>query len=151
MIDDLSPTPPPIPPPTGRNWQFSLRSLLMGMTAFSVWCALTVALPSAFSQALIGTVWIAASGIIVTGLFFAKDDQRAFCIGAAIVVSSTWTQIGGRFLQGIFKIFSMLSGGLPLPESVVMWLDLVLITVAAVANGWLCVRARRYFEHTSSD
>ena len=120
--------------------------MLIGIAGFAVWCALTTALPSAFSQALIGLVWITSTGVIVTGLFFAEGDQRAFCIGASVVVSSMWTRIGGRFLQGVFQIFSLITGGLQLPEAMGLWLDLALIALVAALNGWLCMRARSFFE-----
>jgi len=140
-----SPTPPPLPP-NRKPWQFSMRTMMIGMTGFAFLCGFAAALPAAFSQALIGLIWILATGWLVTGLFFAQGDQRAFCIGAAIVVSSTWTQIGGRFLQGMFQIFGLFFGGIKLPVAVTAWLDLSLIAAVAVLNGWFCIRARHYFE-----
>jgi len=138
------PTPPPLPTP--KRWQFSLRTMLIGMTAFALFLGLTTTLPTAFSQLLLGLIWIAATGWLVTGLFFAHGDQRAFCIGAAIVVSSTWTGIGGRFLQGLFEIFSLLFGGIDLPNALDLWLNHSVIATTALANGCLCIYARRYFE-----
>jgi len=149
MSNADSPTPPPLPP--GRKtWHFSLRSLMIGMTSFAILFGLGAILPYAFSQVLTGLVWIMASGWLVTGLFFARGDQRAFCIGAAVVVSSMWSRIGGRFLQGVFQIFGLFFGGIDLPSGVTAWLDLSLIVVTAVANGYLCIYARRYFERESS-
>jgi hypothetical protein len=125
--------------------------MMIGITAFAILCGFAAAVPAAFSQALIGLIWIAATGWLVTGLFFAQGDQRAFCIGAAIVVSSTWTRIGGRFLQGVFQIFALFFGDIELPGAVTAWLDLGLIAVVAVLNGWFCVYARHYFERQAKD
>lgn len=136
----------PVSLPPRSKWQFSLRTLLTGVTALAFILGIISLLPAAFSQAIIGIFWIAATGCLVTGLFFAQGDQRAFCIGAAVVFSSTWTHIGGRFLQGIFDIFSLLSNGGPMPQSLKLWLYHLAITLVACANGWLCIQARRYFE-----
>ncbi len=142
-------SPPALPLQTPKKWQFSLRTMLFGTTAFAIFLGLATALPTAFSQALIGLIWIAATGWLITGLFFAHGDQRAFCIGAAIVVSSTWTGIGGRFLQGFFEIFSLLFGGIDLPRAITLWLNHSVVAATALANGWLCIQARRYFEQES--
>lgn len=124
---------------------------MIAMTGLAFICGLASALPTFFTQALVGMIWIAATGWLVTGLFFARGDQRAFCIGAAVVVSSMWSRLGGRFIQGMLQMVSGLSGGLFLSEAISAWLDLTLIAGAAVANGWLCIRARHYFEQQSSN
>lgn len=157
MSEDPGQARPPLPPEAfsapdeaSRGWQFSLQTLLGALTGIAIFCGLMTALPAPFanalSQALIGLVWIVAAGWLVTGLFYARGDQRAFCIGAVVVVSSTWTKIGGRFLQGIFQMFTSVFGGLRLPDFIIAWLDLTLIVAIAAANGWACVLARRYFE-----
>ena len=95
---------------------------------------------------MVGIAWIAAAGWLVTGIFFASGDQRAFCIGAVVVVSTMWTGIGGRFIAGIFELAGLFSGGFAFAGTLKLWLDLVVIAGAAVANGYLCILARRYFE-----
>lgn len=133
-----------------RSWQFSLKTLLRGFTSTAIFLGLMTALPvqfaNALSQALVGLVWIVATGWLVVGLFDARGDQRAFCIGAMVVVSSTWSNIGGRFLQGIFQMCTTVFGGLRVPDFITQWLDLALIAAIAAANGWVCVLARRYFK-----
>ena len=140
-----NPEPPPLPS-QGKPWQFSMRTILLGITGFALLCVLISEFPAPFSQAFLGLIWIAATGWVVTGLFFARGDERAFCIGVAIVISSTWTGIGGRFLQGAMGIFSLLSADTVLPRAAKLWVDHSVFAVAAVANGYLCIRARRYFQ-----
>ena len=141
--------PPPFP--EQKSWQFSLWSLMIGMTGFALFCGLLSVFPTALSQAILGLVWLAATGWLVTGLFFARGDLRAFCIGASIVVSSTWTGIGGRFLQGMFEVFSLLLGGSAFGTATTLWIDHGILAAAAVANGYFCIYARRYFEQQGSD
>ncbi len=121
---------------------------MIGMTGFAIFFGFAATLPAAFSHTLIGLIWIGASGWLVTGLFFARGDQRAFCIGAAMVVSSMWSRIGGRFMQGMFDILGLF---VALPLTTKAWLDLGLIVVTAIANGYLCIRARHYFERHAGD
>ncbi len=124
----------------------------MGMTGFALWCGFVTLLPVAFSQLVIGALWLAAAGWLIVGVVFGKGDQRAFCLGAAVVVSSMWTSIGGRFIEGFSQVVGMLfPNGWGPPLAIELWLNLVLLTVAAVANGWLCVRARQYFERPSAE
>jgi hypothetical protein len=98
-------------------------------------------LPVAFSQLLVGAIWFIATGWLVTGIVFGQGDQRAFCIGAGLVVSSMWTGIGGQYMHGFHSLF--LPG---IAGSLAAWLDLVLIAGTAAANGWFCIWARRFFE-----
>ena len=144
--DSPAPTPPPPPreasSPTlllGIPLQFSLRTLLIGTTFFAFWCALVSQLPVAFSLLLVGAIWFIATGWLVTGIVFGRGDQRAFCIGAVLVVSSMWTGIGGQYIHGFHSLF-------PPNGAVAAWLDLVLIAGTAAANGWFCIWARRFFE-----
>jgi hypothetical protein len=123
--------------------RFSLRSLLVGTTFFAIWCAFVAILPVAFSQLVVGAFWFAATGWLVTGVIFGRDDQRAFCLGAALVASSMWTGLGGQYMQGIHSIFGF-------GQRLGVWLDLVVIAATAVANGWCCIWARRYFDRAAS-
>ena len=147
--DSPAPTPPPPPreassrtPLFGIPLRFSLRTLLIATTIFAFWCALVAQLPVAFSQLLVGAIWFIATGWLVIGIVFGQGDQRAFCIGAVLVVSSMWTGIGGQYMHGFHSLF--LPGG-----AVAAWLDLVLIAGTAVANGWFCIWVRRFFERPS--
>ena len=147
---ESSPEPPPLPS-DHRAWQFSLRSLMIGMTAVALWCGFTVVLPGVLSNLLLGGLWFGISGWLLTGLVFARGDTRAFCIGAAIVVTSSWTGMGGQFLEAFRTLGSLLAQGLGLPyseglASLLLWFKHVALLVTAIANGWFCIRARHYFE-----
>ena len=152
-------SPASIPPSSSQDmakpasrrtvWRFGLRHMLAAITVFAVWCGMVSTLPVAFSQMLVGMAWIAASGWLLTGIVFGKGDQRAFCIGAVVVVSSMWTGIGGRFVQGSFESLSLILGGVRFPRSLKVWLDLLFLSAMAAGNGYLCIRARRYFEQES--
>lgn len=124
---------------------------MLGMTGFAVLCGFFALLPDAFGHILIGSIWIAATGWLITGLVFAKGDQRAFCIGAVVVVSSSWTGIGGRFLDGVTSLLFLLTSGMPLPSEVSMLAKHVALAAAAVANGYFCIRARHYFERHADE
>ncbi len=129
--------------------RFSMRSLMRLVTGFAVVCGLAVILPIYISQIVLGAIWIAAIGWLVTGVVFARGDQRAFCLGAGIVFTSMWTGVEARFLEGITRLFGALLGGVSIGSHVALWFDFLVLFIAAGANGWLCVRARRYFERNS--
>jgi hypothetical protein len=124
--------------------RFSLRTLLIATTCFAFWCALVSLLPAALSQLLVGAVWFVATGWLVTGLVFGQGDQRAFCIGALLVVSSMWTGIGGQYMHGFHTLFTR-----SIADSLTVWMNLVMIAGTAFANGWFCIWARRFFEGRS--
>jgi hypothetical protein len=84
-------------------------------------------------------MWFVITGWLVTGLFFAQGDQRAFCIGAGLVVFSMWTDFGGQFMNGYHQLLRVHQPWTP-------WTDFILIVGTAVANGWFCVWARRFFK-----
>lgn len=137
-------TKPPVPPPfpggkasKRRGWQFSLRTLLIACTAAAVFFWLVSWLPI-LTQILIGLVEVATVGVLVVGVVFARGDQQAFCIGAAVVVTSMWTGVGARLIDALYHLLR-LGGPLPL-------LKFLIVLAVAAANGWVCVRARRYFE-----
>jgi hypothetical protein len=121
-------------------WQFSLRHLFIAMTVLAAGCSLAMLMPVGLSHLVIGLFWMIALSVLTVGVVFGRGDRRAFCIGALIVSSSVWTNVGGRFMQGIHYIYD----GVSLP--VMLWLDLGVLSIAALANGWLCVQARRYFD-----
>ncbi len=147
--DSPAPTPPPPPREAssrtllpGIRLRFSLRTLLIATTIFAFWCALVSQLPVAFSLLLVGAIWFIATGWLVTGIVFGRGDQRAFCIGAVLVVSSMWTGIGGQYMHGYHQLFGIHQPWTP-------WTDFLVIAATAVANGWFCIWARRYFERPS--
>jgi hypothetical protein len=134
--------------------RFSLRTLLRVTTALAVICGLGTVLPASASQVILGAIWIAISGWLITGIVFAKGDARAFCIGAAVVATSMWTGVGGRFAGGISSYLR----GIPLDWGVSSfgdvqvletWLIHIVLVATAVGNGYLCILARRYFERES--
>lgn len=118
------------------------------MTTLAIACGLVTALPVVMSQILLGAIWIAAIGWLVTGIFFASNDQRAFCIGASVVVSSMWTGAGARFIDSLSQLL-----GAPFATSIKagLWLDFLLVMATAFANGWLCIRAKHYFQRQIAD
>jgi len=132
--------------------RFSTRTLLRLTTALAVICGLGTVLPAAVSQIALGALWIASSGWLITGILFAKGDTRAFCIGAAVVATSMWTGIGGGFAGGIRNLLRniLYEAGFPSANSLEHWLVHLFLLAAAVANGYLCILARRYFERHSS-
>ena len=126
--------------------RFSLRTLLLGFTAFALACCLAAILPAFISQILIGAIWIASVGWFITGIFFARGDQQAFCIGVSVVLASMWTGVAARFMEGMTRLLTVFLGGWRITGQTALWLDLALLLLAAGANGWLAVRARRYFQ-----
>lgn len=127
---------PPIPT------RFSVRTLLVVTTFFAIWCGFVAIMPAAFSFIIVGAVWFVATGWLVTGILFGRGDSRAFCIGAALVASSMWTGLGGQYMQGIHSFL-----GFEQPFGA--WVDLAVIATTAVANGWCCIWARRFFDRSA--
>jgi len=129
--------------------------MMIGITGFAIVCGISSTVPF-FSGIVLGGLWLVLSGWLVTGMVLATGDSRAFCIGAAIVVASTWTGMGGQFLQSVQRMVMSIipynGGPSPLlPGSFVMWLKHLILLAAAFANGWLCIRAHRYFERHAND
>ena len=152
-------TPPPLGSVPNRRpdrlapFRFSMRTLLSVMTALALICGLAAALPTAVSQIAIGIIWIVASGWLITGMVFAGGDARAFCIGAAVVATSMWTGIGGGIAGGIRSLLKSIlyyHTGFGPVSNVETWLVHMVLAAAAIGNGYLCIRARRYFEPESS-
>ena len=123
-------------------FQFSMRTLLIATTAFAVWCAAVAILPESLSQIAIGLISYVLVAILAAGLLFGHGDERAFCLGALVVYTSMWTGIGGHYMDGVHKV-------LGLYPKWTLWLDLTVIVLTAVANGWFCVQARRFFQRES--
>lgn len=117
------------------------------MTVIALGCGFAVIVPVEISHLLIGLIWMIAFGVLTVGLIFGRGDRRAFCIGAFVVVASVWFDIGGRVMQGVHYLFGVISLGYGVPLQVMLWLDLGVLAALAVANGWLCVRARKFFEN----
>lgn len=151
------PTPPPLP--SERNatrmqsgWQFSMRSMMLGVTVFATMCGLLVVLPHVTIIAL-GLALYATVGVLTTGILFGRGNQRAFCIGALTVVLSTWTRTGGGLLGEIVDIFEwfLRDFGVNLHIYVEAALKYFVLIPLAIANGYLCIRARHYFEQRPED
>lgn len=136
--------------PASGHVRFSLQGLLVAMTTLAVGCGFAVLMPVEISHLLIGLIWIVALSVLTVGVVFGQSDQRAFCIGALIVASSVWTNIGGRFMQGVHHVYDLITLGYGVSLPIVLWLDLAVLLVTAVANGWLCTRARGYFERVTN-
>jgi hypothetical protein len=133
-------------PDASNGWRFSLSSLLWAMTVIALGCGFAVIVPVEISHLLIGLIWMIAFGVLTVGLIFGRGDRRAFCIGAFVVVASVWFDTGGRVMQGVHYLFGVISLGYGVPLQVMLWLDLGVLAALAVANGWLCVRARGFFD-----
>lgn len=153
---DQQESPPPFPDDAKlvgddrfSGFRFSLRTLFILSTVICLLLGFAVAVPAEFSFIIIGLLWFAGSGLLVTGLLFGKGDHRAFCIGAAIVASAMWTGIGGQFFQGIHAPLRLMFGNSELPRAVWAWFDFAVIFMTAVANGFLCIYAKRYFDRTN--
>ena len=149
MTKVTKPPPPPghagTPPQvSNKGLRFSMRSMLIGITVFALWCAFVSLLPAAFGHLVVGAMWFVITGWLVTGLFFARGDQRAFCIGAGLVVFSMWTDFGGQFMNGFHQLIRV---GRPWTP----WTDFLMIAITAIANGWVCIWARRYFQRQPAD
>ena len=138
---------------TGRDssdvpYRYSLRTLFRINTILAAVLAAAVIMPSGLNQILNGTVWIGGTSWIVIGLVYARGDRRAFYIGAALVVSSIWTGLGGRYMQGFHQLYG--HGRLIDVSSLLSsWIDLMVIAATAAINGIFCVYARRYFERNA--
>ena len=50
---------------------------MLVMTGLAIVCGLSIALPRALNEALVGLVWIAATGWLVTGLFFRARRSKS--------------------------------------------------------------------------
>jgi hypothetical protein len=137
--------------PSQRPWRFSLRSALIGTACFAVWCSIVVVLPQSLNLLLIGLLWTALAGLLVTGLVFARGKVRAFCIGATIVYASMWTRSGGMLMEGLQQLAGLLLRPLNAPDTLSHWIDLGLLSVIAFANGQFCVLAKCWFERWSAD
>lgn len=129
-----------------NGWRFSLSSLFGATTVIAIGCGFAVIVPVEISHLLIGLIWMIAFGILAVGLIFGRGDRRAFCVGAFVVVASVWFDIGGRVMQGVHYLFGVVSLGYGVPQQMMLWLDLGVLAALAVANGWLCIRARSFFE-----
>ena len=154
MSDEKQLVPPVLPPEqvpltivSGRRWSFSLRTLLLCLTALAILFGLAKAFEIDISAILIQLIYLALSGVLVTGVFFAKDDRRAFCIGGTIVLSSKWFGESNRFWFVMADTLTDATDSIGIPRSfLIEWFYLGFIIIVAIVNGLLCIRARRFFE-----
>ncbi|MCA9231859.1 MAG: hypothetical protein KDA57_14510 [Planctomycetales bacterium] len=140
--------------PMPVSLRFSMRTLMAIVTLAALWFGVCAALPGVLSNLLIGGLWLVVTGWLLTGLVFARGDARAFCIGAVVVMASAWTGFGGQFLQAFQSIGFRLTGGVNSPlgslqSDLLAWLKHLVLFSTAIGNGYLCIRARRYFEPES--
>lgn len=149
MPYDNPPIPPPLPGESETaacarktRWQFSLRSMMLLMTGTAIAFGLLSTMPIV-NGIVLGGFWLVASGWLLTGIVFATGDQKAFCIGAMIVVASTWTGMGGMLLESAQSLAFNI--GVPVSGWFGIWLKHLVLLASAVGNGWICIRARRYY------
>lgn len=129
--------------------QFSLRFLFQVMTTLAVVCGAAMILPFWFSQLVVGAIWIVAAAVAITGVVFAKGDQRAFYIGVLVALSSMSFGPGGRFMDGVHSLINAVAPG-TFSREALSWLDLAVLALLAWAMGRLCVFAKHYFERSTS-
>lgn len=126
--------------------RFSLGTLFVAMTVFAIGCGIAVIVPVELSHLVIGLIWMIAISLLIVGMVFGRDDKRAFSIGAFVVASSVWTDLGGRFMQGVHYLYEVPLGGSRIALPIMLWLDFAVLAAVAVATGLLCVKARAFFE-----
>jgi len=126
--------------------RFSMRSLMSAVTLLALFCLAVLVLPSFISQILVGAIWIAVAGWLITGVFFAKGEPQAFCLSAAIVFVSMWTGFGAHFMEGTTRLCVSLFGAWIAIGQAALWLDLTGMLLASLVNGWLAIRAYHYFK-----
>lgn len=126
---------------------------MIGMTGIAAIFGTMAVMPYVAILLLVFVTSYAATGVLTTGVLFGRGDQRAFCIGALVVVLSSWTPTGGGFLGEVVNTFDWLLGGfgMALATYLEAGLKYVVLAILAMINGWLCIRARRYFERHSSE
>ena len=129
----------PLPPPERRPpFQFSMATLMGTMTLVAVGLAVLFVFP-AWAAVLIASVvsvtWIA---FLAAGAFFGKLTARTFCIGA---LAAHWlARIDVAYLAAFPKSSWEFN-------SVYAVLHLVGVILADVFAGWVCIRARRFWEN----
>jgi len=154
------PTPPPLQLDTEGTVEkrplravpirFSLRTLLRIMTGLAILFGLATVLGINLGPLFVQIVWLVATGWLVTGLFYARGDQRAFCIGAIIIVSSKWLGADSRFWFVMADTLTDATDTLGIPRGpVIECVYFAFILAVATCNGYLCILARRYFERES--
>lgn len=120
------PTPPPAEP--HPSFQFSLATLMGAMTLVVVAVAVVFVLPDLvgiFVACAVGVAWVA---FLAAGAFFGKRAAQTFCIGA---IAAHW------LARPEAEHYTYLYGSL---------VNIVGVILADAFAGWVCVRARRYWE-----
>lgn len=132
------------------GFRFSLRTLLVSFTALAVSLGLAKGLDIDLLSLLIQFAWVAVTGCVITGLFFAQHDQRAFCIGAGLVLSSKWLGGSNRFWFVMSDTLSDTTDLIGIPRGPILEIIYLGFTaLIAIANGLLCIQAMRYFDRTN--
>ncbi len=155
MHEAQPPEPPPLPTERRspkRSWQFSMRTMLIGMTGFAVLLGLQIALDFQLFRLLIQIAWLTVTGWLLTGAVFAQADHKAFCIGAAVVFCTHWIGGDNRFWFVMSDTVTDVTDSLGLPRGpFVEVIYLAFVFCISFANGYVCVHARRYFESHATE
>ena len=114
-----------------------MATLMGAMTIVAVGLAVMFALPGwigSFVALVLAVAWVA---FLAAGAFYAKSTARTFCIGAIAAHWLAQTHFTNYALQ---RTFPQLNGFLA------EFLGTVGVILADAFAGWVCVRARRYWE-----
>ena len=111
---------------------------LMGvMTLVAVGLAVLFALPAVvgvFVAAVINVAWVA---FLAAGAVFGKQSGQAFCIGA----------IAAHWLSRVDLMYFAVPSSFQDPSGLYAVVNSVGVIIADAFAGWICVRARRFWEH----
>jgi len=124
--------------------QFSLRTLLLLVTAVAVACAAVFQMPGVVAIPLLLFFTAALVPVLVTVIIYGSSYERTFAIGAIFppaLLLSGFTPLGGVF----YGFMGRGGDGLG-SESIWVRVVIVGIWVASVVMGFLCVATRRLLE-----
>lgn len=110
---------------------------LMGvMTLVAVGLAVLFALPAAvgvFVAAVVNVAWVAC---LAAGAVFGRKTGQAFCIGAIAV----------HWLTRVDLMYFAVPSSLHDPSGLYAVVNVVGVITADTFAGWVCIRARRFWE-----
>ena len=132
FVNDINrPTPPSPPQSTPRQLRFSLKALLLVMTAVAVALAFGAMSPSLF-RLLWNAVWLtlgpALMAFIASVALYARGKYRTFAVGA-LVGAVSWFLLAGLGTRA------------PMALTSVGWWP-----VSALVGGYVAVATRRWIE-----
>ena len=111
-------TPIPPPPPSEDNslgpWQFSLKGMLLMVTAVAVGLTLLTLIPSVGLVLLVGIAWGLLPAGLLTLVVYARGPMQAFGIGAlaALLCSGLGFAFSGSAVALLGAPIASLLGGL---------------------------------------